>query len=200
MSQTGAALKEIEELKEVNATVRSDVEKSVEPIKVIPINRKQMTGEGDFWKNQQEIINVTEKSQSDFYIEAPAKPNQTYLMVMREHFVIPILNALQSIEPYATTSDAAPYVNEVLHNIQELGKKSPLDPFLEILSGLYIALVFDNQWANYEPIQYRNLLQILKKFANRTSLKTPDIEKAIMAMEEEGFDTTPIPISSESEV
>ena len=138
MSQTGAAIKEIEELKEVNATVRSDVEKSVEPIKVIPINRKQMTGEGEFQEDHGVTLAATKTSRSGFYIEAH-KPNKDFLMVMREYFVIPILKALQSVEEYAGTVDAAPYIHEILHNVQELEKNSPFDPFLEILSGLYIS-------------------------------------------------------------
>lgn len=200
MSPTIPVPKENEELKEIEQAVHSDVEEIPKLGKIITFKPKQATGEGELTEDQEEII--IGKVQYDRYLKADlqlGKSSKIFLMLMREYFVIPILKSLQSIEPYAETSDAAIYINEILHNIQELERNSPFDPFLEVLSGLYIGLVFDNKWANYKASQYAGLREILKRFANRSSLQPPEIEKAIIEMEEIGFDTTPIPIVTELE-
>ena len=193
MSPTMSSPREHAELKENEPRAYSDSEVA-DPAKVIPLFKKgQGTGQARIGDVKAEILSVT--SLYGPPVEIPEQPSQVFLMSMRKHFIKAILDALQSVEPYAKTSDAAPYIREILHNIKEMGKNSPLDLFLEILSGIYIALVFDNKWADYEPIQYSNLSETLKKFASRSSLNTNDIEKAIIEIEEIGFDTTPIPIS-----
>lgn len=126
--------------------------------------------------------------------DRPNHSSEEFIMIIRPLFVKPILKALKDIEPYTKTPDASLYVNEILHKIQELEVKSPNDPFLEILSGFYIALAFNNQWADYETEQYAAIRNILKRFAGRPALKLTEIEKAILEMEEIGFNTTPIPI------
>ena len=196
MSPTIAVPKEIEESKNNGKGVRSDAESIPTLGKILTFRPRQATGEGDFGEAQGEIL--IGKIQYGMHPKdelQPDKSSDIFLRLMREYFVTPIMNSLQSVEPYAETSDAALYINDILHNIQELEKNSPFDPFLEILSGLYIALSYDNKWADYKGSQYAGLRKILKKFANRSSLQNSEIEKAIMAMEEIGFDTTPIPIS-----
>ncbi len=115
----------------------------------------------------------------------------------RAEFVKPILKALDGIQPYAKTPNASLYANEILHKIRELEDISPNDPFLEILSGFYVALAFDNQWTDYKAEQYAAIRKTLKKFADRPTLKPSEVEKAVMEIEEIGFDTTPIPIVPE---
>lgn len=120
-------------------------------------------------------------------------PSGAFIMIMRSSLVNPILKALHDIQPYAKTSHATVYVNEILYKIRELEDNSTNDPFLEVLSGFYIAMTFDNQWAKYEAEQYEAIRKLLKKFAKHPVLKLRDIEKAIIEMEEIGFD---IPIST----
>ena len=126
----------------------------------------------------------------------PSSPK--FIRITRAIFVKSILHALDAIQSFAQTPDAALYVHQILHQIREFETTCPDDPFLEILSGLYMALAYDNLWADYEAGQFAAVLKILKNFADRSVLKPADIEKAIMKLEEAGFDTTPIPIFTET--
>lgn len=117
-----------------------------------------------------------------------------FIRITRAIFVKPILQALDAVQPFAQTPDAALYVHQILHQIRDFEAISPEDPLLEVLSGLYMALAYDNLWADYQAGQFTAIRKILQKFAGRPVLKPMDIEKAIMTMEEVGFNTTPIPI------
>lgn len=113
-------------------------------------------------------------------------------------YIQPILNTLDAIRPYARTPDAGVYANQICHHIREFEAASPDDPLMEILSGLYMALAYDNLWADYEAGQFATARTILETYANCPVLKSTDIENAIMEMETAGFNTTPIPIFAES--
>lgn len=127
------------------------------------------------------------------------QPSQEFIMIMRSHFVNPILKSLVSIQPLAGTSAGAPYIADVLNNIKGIAQRSPNDRFIEILRALYDSLAFQGEWANYNSDQFKNAHDILKKYAGYPSLKTNEIEKAIMEIETEGFDTTPIPLIMDDE-
>lgn len=117
---------------------------------------------------------------------------------MNQQQIQPILKALDAIQPFTQTPDAALYVHQILHQIREFETTVPDDPLLEVLSGFYVALAYENLWADYDAGQFAAVQRILKKFADRPALKPMDIEKAIMEMEAAGFNTTPIPIFTEA--
>jgi hypothetical protein len=75
-------------------------------------------------------------------------PSKDFIRIMRTSLVEPILKFLRDVQHHACTPNAALYINKILYNIRELEDKSPDDPFLEVLSGLYMALAYENQWAN----------------------------------------------------
>jgi uncharacterized protein (DUF433 family) len=112
--------------------------------------------------------------------------------------ITPILRSLRAIQEFARTADAGVYVNQICHHIQELEAASPDNPLVEVLSGLYMALVYDNLWTDYDARQFEAVRKILKTYADRPVLQPTDIEHAIMEMEAAGFNTTPIPVSAES--
>lgn len=130
--------------------------------------------------------------------EQKQPPSSEFIHITRAIFVKSILQALDRIQAFAQTSDAISYAHQILYQIQEFETTSPDDPFLEILSGLYVALAYENLWADYDAGQFAVVRRILKNFADRPVLKPMDIEKAIMAMEAAGFNTTPIPIFTEA--
>jgi hypothetical protein len=75
--------------------------------------------------------------------------------------------------------------------------KSPDDPFLDVLYAFYDALAYENNWAKYNVQQYANAKNILENLFDRPTI-TPDvIEKAILALEEIGFQTMPFSFSAE---
>lgn len=127
------------------------------------------------------------------------QPSQEFIMIMRSHFVNPILKSLQLMQPFAGTSAGAAYIADILNNIHRMAQRSPSDGFIEILLALYDSLAFQGQWVTYNSDQFNNAYAILKKYAERTLLKANDVEKAIMEIEDIGFDTTPIPLVIEDE-
>ncbi len=126
----------------------------------------------------------------------PSSPE--FVRITRAIFVKSILQALDAVQPFAQTPDAALYVHHIFHQIREFETISPDDPLLEVLSGLYVALSYDNLWSDYHAGQFAAIRKILKTFADRPELKPMDIEKAIMEMEAAGFNTTPIPMFAEA--
>ena len=155
--------------------------------------------------NAQQSFLFTKFVEKDLWWKSNSFLNRSYRKVFlkfdmrritRAIFMKSILQALDEIQPYVKTPDASLYIHDILHKIQEFEETSPNDPFLEILSGVYVALAFENQWMDYEAKQYTGIRKLLKTFAERPTLKSTDIEKVIMKMEEIGFDTTPIPIFS----
>lgn len=118
--------------------------------------------------------------------------------IMKQQQIQLILKALDAIQPYARTPEAGRYANQICHHIREFEATSPGNPLLEVLSGLYMALAYDNLWADYDAGQFATARTILETYANCPVLKSTDIENAIMEMETAGFNTTPIPIFVES--
>lgn len=123
-----------------------------------------------------------------------------FLETMRAGFIKPLLEALKKIELHACTSSAAVYVNRILHKIREMEERSPNDPILEVLFAFYDALACDGLWATYTSDQYAKVRELLSRLTQRSSLRSNDIEKAIRALEDIGFDTTPYSLSMDDEM
>ena len=114
------------------------------------------------------------------------------------HFLDFILDDLEKIQPYASSIDAAVYINRVLHGIRQMEEHSPEDPFFNVLSAFYDALAFNNKWTNYTADQYLKVKAVLKKYSERSALDQKTIEKAINELEDIGFDTTPFTFDLET--
>ena len=127
------------------------------------------------------------------------RPSEEFIMIMRSSLVKPILRCLREVQHHTGTPNAALYINEILHKIRDLEDASPHDPLLEVLSALHMALAYKNQWADYAADQYASISNLLRRLARRPFPNHTDIEKAIMKMEDIGFDTTPIPIAMEED-
>lgn len=130
----------------------------------------------------------------DFGARVSEEPTPSFMKIVRMHFLKPILDALRKVQSHVGSPDAAVYVNRILRTIRRLDEVSPRDPFLEVLFALHDAMSFENNWTFYNAEQFAKAWEILKKYSNREVLNQNGVEKAIMELEEAGFDTTPFPI------
>ena len=174
--------------------------------KVIPFskNRKAESATGEFEANSEtdEPINHTpdisgeaKNASTDF---SSKQQSIEFMEIMKMHFLSPILDDLGKVRLHANSDNAAVYINRVLHTIRQMEDHSPNDPFLDLLSALYDALAFNNNWANYTGPQYAKAKEILKRYSERVALDQKAIEKAINELEDIGFDTTPFDFNLET--
>jgi len=129
----------------------------------------------------------------------PRQPSDEYLRIMRRHFVGLILNALDQVEPHCGSTSAALYINQVLNGTKEMENKSPDDPFLRILYAFFDALAFKDRWIDFTADQYNVARRILSHYSEQIHLRTGDIAKAIIKLEEAGFDTIPFELDEPEE-
>jgi hypothetical protein len=130
--------------------------------------------------------------------DLPSIRTSLFMEIMKMHLLDPILDAFDKIQPHANSGDAAVYINRILHTIREMEDRSPKDPFLDILFALYDALAVDNNWTKYTADQYAKAKEVLEKYSKRSILNQKAIEKAIVELEEIGFDTTPFTLNIET--
>lgn len=166
--------------------------------------RESRVGSTEEFKKYTEILQTGPRSLSltdtmKWGNEVSQQPSAEFTKIVRSHFTKPILAALQNIKPYALSLNAAVYIDEILHKIRQMEKDIPHDPFLELLYAFYDALAYENQWLLYNGDQFVQAKEVLKQFAERVDLPQSEVEKAIMRLEQIGFDTTPIPLDSEDQ-
>ncbi len=178
------------------SSIESDQPEATSPVgKVIPIDIKRGSVETTSIITEDEEQHYYEGKNISSLVSRAFEPkmvsNRQYTAVMRAHYLNPILKALEGIETYAGSPSAALYINEMMYRIDELHDQSPSDPLLEILFALYDALAYNNNWTFYDALQYREVGVVLKENAERSPLNQKLVEKAIIRLEELGFDTTP---------
>lgn len=125
--------------------------------------------------------------------------SEDYLQIIRAYYMKLILQSVHNIQPHAGTPNASVYIHKILHIIRDFDEKSPDDPILEILFAFYDALAYDNQWTAYTSIQFEEAEEILNR-VTRDTIKAKDIEKAIAALDNVGFDTIPYQFSLEDDM
>jgi len=115
-----------------------------------------------------------------------------------EQIASSVLQSVRNIQPYANTPNASVYIHKILHTIRSFEEKSPDDVILEVLFAFYDALAYQNQWTAYTSAQFENAEEILSR-VTKGSIKSKDIEKAIAALDNIGFDTIPFQFSLEDD-
>lgn len=110
--------------------------------------------------------------------------------IFRAHFTDIILADLNKLKHDCGQPDAAVPANNILHTIRSYRDESPYDPFLDILIALHDAMQFENRWIEYDAAQYEGAYKILKEYANK-NLDDSKVSKAIIQLEELGFETLP---------
>ncbi len=124
--------------------------------------------------------------------------SEDYLQIIRAHFTKLILQSIRNVQPYAGTPNASVYVHKILHTIRDFEDKSPDDPILEVLFAFYDALAYQHQWTTYTSTQFEKAEEILNQIT-KESIKSKDIEKAVAALDNVGFDTIPFQFSLEDD-
>lgn len=111
--------------------------------------------------------------------------------ILRAHFLGPILDALRKLQPHIGSPGSITYIDSLFCAIRQMMEHSPEDPFLEVLLAFYDALTFNHSWARYTAKQYAEAYKVLKQLSSQQHIHMNAVERAIMKLEDIGFDTTP---------
>ena len=74
--------------------------------------------------------------------------------------------------------------------MQALRDQFPYEPLTEVAMALHDAIAFQNRWIDYTANQYKSARNILTTLLN-SQLHNENVEQAILALEDLGFDTLP---------
>jgi len=118
--------------------------------------------------------------------------------ILRAHFLTDVISAIDNLSKHAGNQTAADYANAVFKAMRVFRDTLPQDPFTAIIAALHDALAYKNQWADYAAPQYQQARDILVKYGNQ-DLSPGKALKAVSAIEDIGFDTTPFEAISEFE-
>lgn len=163
------------------------------------LRSSEATGDKDESMIPHELVSpqIAEKKILYFPFQPAAEPSidPAAEIIIRTHFAEKILSALKKIQPYCQTSDAVIYAEELLSTMRTMRDTSPFDLYLEVVMALYDALAFNNNWIEYNAAQYEDAYRILKNLASQRHLVRSKVEKAIIKLEDAGFDTTPFNVN-----
>jgi len=118
-------------------------------------------------------------------------PSENAQQILRAHFAKEILRSLEQLAGCAAEPIAARYAGIMLRAMRTLRDMNPYDPYVEVAMALHDALAFENRWAQVPGERYRGALDVLKKLHRLRRIDNAKAEKAIVDLEEIGFDTTP---------
>ncbi|WP_414624628.1 hypothetical protein [Calothrix sp. CCY 0018] len=65
------------------------------------------------------------------------------------------------------------------------------NPITEVVIALHDALFFQNRWIDYTAYQYLQAYNLLSSLAPRETINNSSVEEAILALENNGFNTLP---------
>ncbi len=118
-------------------------------------------------------------------------PSENAQQILRAHFAKEILRSLEQLADCAGEPIAARYAGTMLRAMRTLRDINPYDPYVEVAMALHDALAFENRWLGVPAERYRGALDVLKKLHKLRRIDNTKAEKAIVDLEEIGFDTTP---------
>ena len=125
-------------------------------------------------------------------IAVPVDPSPTYLSVMSSHFVNDIVCELGQLEGMDSDSPSrTSCVDSVLQSICKMRKFAIDDVFSDLLLAFYDALTVDNKWTEYTNDQYGAARDLMIKLSERKNLREEAVDRALIKLEDIGFDTTP---------
>lgn len=108
-------------------------------------------------------------------------------------FTNQILLDLEKIQPYCGEPIAAIYADNLLRMMQSMLDQFPFEPLTEFILALHDAIATSNRWIDYNANQYQGAYDILTTLLN-SQLSNDDVEQAILALENVGFDTLPFSV------
>lgn len=115
----------------------------------------------------------------------------TAQQILRTHYANQLLAELAQLEQHCAEPIAARYACSLLSTMRTVRDVAPFDPFVDVVVALHHALAFENRWADYSARQYQEAYEVLRKLGQRKSVSDDKAAKAIIELEEIGFDTTP---------
>lgn len=116
--------------------------------------------------------------------------NEEAERIIRIHYVEQLCEDLVHIIEKIGQPKAAVYVDSFFSISRAMRDVCPFDPYIEIVMALNDAMAFKNRWAVYTANQYELVRGLLKKFANQP-VNSELAMRAVMELEDIGFDTTP---------
>jgi hypothetical protein len=136
---------------------------------------------------------------SAFEVQSQAPPPASLPQrILRAHFLVDVLAALEKLSTHAGSPSAADYASALFKAMHVFRDTLSADSFAAIIIALHDALAYKNHWADYSAEQYQQVQRLLVKYGNR-DLSPDKALKAISAIEALGFDTTPFEIVDEFE-
>lgn len=124
------------------------------------------------------------------YLASPL-PDPNVQQILRIIYADQFLSDLRRISAHARTPRAACYADSLLKTLRAMRDATPTDPFLEVAMALHDALAHDNGWRKYSSSQYAEAHTQLSALTAQSLSRDSAVERAILALEELGFDTTP---------
>lgn len=125
------------------------------------------------------------------------KQSRAFLQSMRPFLITDILNALHEVQPFAGTAKAAMYIYQIFETKTKMESLIYDDSILEIIRALYDSLACNDRWTDYNAKQYQKAFNIIEPLLKLYPVSQGEIDRAILALEEEGFDTTPYALAEE---
>lgn len=120
-----------------------------------------------------------------------------------------ILLDLQKIQPYCGMPTAAVYADNLLRTMSAMRDQSPFEPLTEVVMALHDAMLlqsrsanaFQNRWIDYNANQYKGAHSLLATLLD-SQISNDDVEQAILALEDLGFDTLPfgVELNADSDI
>ena len=118
-------------------------------------------------------------------------PGDTAQRILRSHFANQLLPSLKALADHSDEVTAARYATDLLTTMRTARDIAPFDPFLDVVLALHDALAADNRWIEYSSEQLIGAYDVLRKCSQYSKISNDKAEKAILDLEELGFDTTP---------
>jgi hypothetical protein len=133
--------------------------------------------------------------------EAPGRGSLATMaqQILRTHYANQLLAELAQLQEHCAEPIAARYAGSLLRTMRTVRDVAPFDPFVDVVVALHNALAFENRWTDYSAEQYQEAYEILRKLGQRRSVSDDKAAKAIMELEEMGFDTTPFTLEPASD-
>jgi len=115
--------------------------------------------------------------------------------IIRKHISDQLLDSLQKIQEHIGEPSAAIFARKIIELILDMRDRIPFDPFLDVAMALYDALAYKNLWVKYTADQYKVAYKILYRLINVKDIKDKNTDKAILELEELGFNVLPFEVS-----
>jgi hypothetical protein len=125
--------------------------------------------------------------------------SRAFLQAMRPYFLSDMLTGLKAVQKYAGTPKAAVYIDQILTAKVKMEEVIGEDSIMPTIRAFYDAIACDGRWLDYSAEQYQKVFDILEPLSKLYPVSSGETERAVMALEDAGFDTTPFALE-ETEV